>query len=174
MESPFHRIAEFMKISAQTAPKAHGDNYITAKIIKKEQLNDLAVAMEQYAKNNGKDFFARDAQNVANSQAVVLIAIQDPKVAMLDCGACGYDSCDQFQKHDKQEGPEFAGPNCAFRLIDLGIALGSAVKTASLFNVDNRVMYSIGVVARQQELIDGDFVVGIPLSATGKNLYFDR
>ncbi|MGE5577770.1 MAG: DUF2148 domain-containing protein, partial [Syntrophothermus sp.] len=59
-------------------------------------------------------------------------------------------------------------------LIDLGIAAGSAVKTASLLNVDNRVMYRIGVLARKLGLIDADVVLGIPLSATGKSPYFDR
>ena len=58
--------------------------------------------------------------------------------------------------------------------MDLGIAVGSAVKTASMLNVDNRIMYRIGVVARKMKLIEGDVVLGIPLSATGKNIFFDR
>jgi uncharacterized ferredoxin-like protein len=56
----------------------------------------------------------------------------------------------------------------------MGIALGSAVKTASLLNVDNRIMYRVGVVAREMGLIDADFAMGIPLSATSKSIYFDR
>jgi len=58
--------------------------------------------------------------------------------------------------------------------LDMGIALGSAVKIAGLMNVDNRIMYRIGVVAREMKLVDADFVMGIPLSATGKSIYFDR
>ncbi len=69
---------------------------------------------------------------------------------------------------------EFRGPQCAYRLLDMGIALGSAVKTASILNADNRIMYRAGVVARQMGLIEADFVMGIPLSATGKSIYFDR
>jgi uncharacterized ferredoxin-like protein len=69
---------------------------------------------------------------------------------------------------------EFLGPWCAFRLLDMGIALGSAVKTASLLNVDNRIMYRIGTVARRVGLVDWDYVMGIPLSASGKNVFFDR
>jgi uncharacterized ferredoxin-like protein len=69
----------------------------------------------------------------------------------------------------------FAGPNCAVRMADLGIAIGSAVKTASIHNVDNRVMYSAGVTALALGLL-GDCTVayGIPLSASGKNIFFDR
>ena len=57
---------------------------------------------------------------------------------------------------------------------DMGIALGSAVKTASMLNVDNRIMYRIGTAARAMKMVDWDFVMGIPLSATGKNIFFDR
>ncbi len=59
-------------------------------------------------------------------------------------------------------------------MLDMGIALGSAVKTASLLNADSRIMYRIGPVAREMGLIDADVVMGIPLSATGKSIYFDR
>ena len=59
-------------------------------------------------------------------------------------------------------------------LVNLGIALGSAVKTASLHNVDNRIMYTIGVAAKELGIVDADFIIGIPLSVKAKNIYFDR
>jgi uncharacterized ferredoxin-like protein len=52
---------------------------------------------------------------------------------------------------------------------------GDTVRTlASILNADNRIMCRAGVVARQMGLIEADFVMGIPLSATGKSIYFDR
>ncbi len=45
---------------------------------------------------------------------------------------------------------------------------------AGLLNVDNRIMYRAGVLARALGLIDADFVMAVPLSATGKSPYFDR
>ena len=59
-------------------------------------------------------------------------------------------------------------------VLDLGIAIGSAVKTASMLNIDNRIMYSIGATAMKMKLMDADMIIGIPLSATGKNIFFDR
>jgi uncharacterized ferredoxin-like protein len=57
----------------------------------------------------------------------------------------------------------------------LGIALGSAVKTASYLNVDNRVMYRAGTAAKRLGYLAGSSVVmGIPISASGKSIYFDR
>jgi uncharacterized ferredoxin-like protein len=56
----------------------------------------------------------------------------------------------------------------------LGIALGSAVKLASELNVDNRIFYTVGAAAKKLNLLDSDIIIGIPLSVTGKNIYFDR
>jgi uncharacterized ferredoxin-like protein len=59
--------------------------------------------------------------------------------------------------------------------LDLGIALGSAVKIASLLNVDNRIMYRIGAAAMKLKMLkDATVIIGIPISASGKNIYFDR
>jgi uncharacterized ferredoxin-like protein len=59
-------------------------------------------------------------------------------------------------------------------LLDLGIAIGSAVKTASLHNVDNRIMYRIGRIAKELKIMEANVVIGIPLAVTGKSIYFDR
>jgi uncharacterized ferredoxin-like protein len=48
------------------------------------------------------------------------------------------------------------------------------VKTAGILNADNRIMYRAGAVAKKMNLIEGELVVGVPLSATGKSIYFDR
>jgi uncharacterized ferredoxin-like protein len=70
----------------------------------------------------------------------------------------------------------YAGPNCAVRMADLGIALGSAVKTAQIHNVDNRIMYTAGSVAMNLGFMGKDCTVAfaIPLSASGKSIFFDR
>lgn len=61
-----------------------------------------------------------------------------------------------------------------FKLIDLGIAIGSAAKIASEMNVDNRIMFSVGMAAQELKLLDAEVVLGIPLSIKGKNIFFDR
>ena len=79
-------------------------------------------------------------------------------------------------KKRKTRGTPFAGPNCAMRMTDLGIAIGSAVKTAQIHNVDNRIMYSAGTAAVELGLLGKTCTVAyaIPLSARGKNMFFDR
>ncbi|MGD2143603.1 MAG: DUF2148 domain-containing protein [Anaerolineae bacterium] len=163
-------VAELMAISARTAPKAAGRDFVAVEIVQADQLAQLGEAMIAFGQRTGKSDFDRDGENVLNSGAVLLIGLKDADVLGLDCAACGSPVCIEPRT---VEG-EFLGPNCAVRILDMGIAIGSAVKTAGLLNVDNRVMYRAGVVARELGLIDADFAMGIPLSATGKSPYFDR
>ncbi len=163
-------VAELMSISARTAPKAAGKDFIVTAIVEGEDRETLAAKMYEFGERTEKGNFDRDGANVRASEAVLLIGIKEAQVMGLNCAACGSEKCIQ---PNAIEG-EFKGPQCAHRLLDMGIAIGSAVKTASLLNVDNRVMYRVGVVAREMGLIDADFVMGIPISATGKNIYFDR
>lgn len=164
--------ADLMVLAARTAPKSRGEDYILIKSLTEKEIEKLADGMEKFGEKTGKGNFDRDARNVRNSPVVLLVGIKDPKPLGLNCGACGYATCGELKKLDG--GDEFSGPHCAFRLLDLGIALGSAVKTASILNVDNRIMYRIGTVARDMGMVDWDYIMGIPMSATGKNIYFDR
>jgi uncharacterized ferredoxin-like protein len=166
-------VAQLMAISATTAPKSKGENFVQTKLLKGEVLKELADAMFVFGQRTKKKDFDRDSKNVAQSEAVLLIGLKKANVLGLDCGACGFADCKTFQKQEKESG-EFVGPTCAYRLLDMGIALGSAVKTASILNVDNRIMYRAGVVAREMNIVDWEFVMGIPLSVTGKSIYFDR
>ncbi|MEM2021976.1 MAG: ferredoxin, partial [Zestosphaera sp.] len=66
-------VAKLMVLSATTAPKARGINNVEVRILnEKEELETLATKMEELSKDLG-DFFARDAQNVRSSEAVVLV-----------------------------------------------------------------------------------------------------
>jgi uncharacterized ferredoxin-like protein len=163
-------VAELMAISARTAPKGAGQDFVVVKVVEGRNLKRLGEAMIAYGERSGKPNFDRDGKNVLNSEAVVLIGIKDANTLGLNCAACGSETC---IKPNTVDG-EFRGPNCAIRVLDMGIAIGSAVKMASMLNVDNRIMYRAGVLARELGLIDADFVMAIPLSATGKSIYFDR
>jgi len=166
-------VARLMAISATTAPKSKGENFVKTKVLKGKVLKELADAMLAFGRRTKKKDFDRDSKNVAQSDAVLLVGLEKANVLGLDCAACGFADCKTFQKQKKESG-EFVGPTCAYRLLDMGIALGSAVKTAGLLNVDNRIMYRAGVVAREMNIVDWEFVMGIPLSVTGKSIYFDR
>jgi len=165
-------IAEMMAVAARTAPKSKGEDFVRIEIVEGGALAELADEMDRYGEKSGKKNFDRDARSVRQSDAVVLIGIKGAARAGLNCGACGFDKCSKLPA--PADGPEFAGPQCAYRLMDLGIALGSAAKTAGILNADSRMMYRAGVCARSMGLIDADVVIALPISATGKSIYFDR
>lgn len=168
-------VARLMLVSARTAPKSGGIDDLSTAIILGAKREALAAEMDKIAEERKIDGFRRDADNVKGSEVVVLIGVRGTKSFGLDCGACGYANCDEFEKVEKKVGRDFVGATCLLKALDLGIALGSAVKTASIFNVDNRIMYRIGVAARRLNLLpEASVIMGIPLSAKGKNIYFDR
>jgi uncharacterized ferredoxin-like protein len=167
--------AKLMLVSARTAPKTAGVDDVESAIVTGEEKDRIAEEMERMAQDRGVRGFIRDAGNVRDSEAVVLIGINGRKSSAMNCGSCGYRDCKAFDSTEERKGNDFVGPNCIFKAIDLGIALGSAVKTASLLNVDNRIMYRIGTAAVRLGLMEKSTVVlGIPLSAKGKSIYFDR
>jgi len=167
--------ANLMLLSARTAPKSGGVDDILAITVLGAEKDKLATVMEKIAQERGIEVFRRDAKNVRDSDAVVLIGVVGTRSFGLNCSACGYPNCNAFDKAEKKAGQDFVGPNCAFKILDLGIALGSAVKTASILNVDNRIMYRVGTAAKRLKLLPkASVAIGIPLSARGKSIYFDR
>ena len=172
-------VAKAMAVAARTAPKARGDDAIETLIVHGEELMSLADAMEKHGQTAKlPEAFNRDADCVRKSHAVVFVGLTDLKPKKvekpLDCGACGHVNCAGFLKAEKKEGNDFPGPVCAFQTMDLGIALASACSVAARFHVDNRMMYTIGGPVRKLGWMKSQFIIGIPLSATGKNIYFDR
>jgi uncharacterized ferredoxin-like protein len=171
-------VARLMALSARTAPKARGVDVIKTEIVAGDNCTILARAMREHGIEHNRDFFIRDAGNVEISDACLLIGSLIRDAVGIDCGGCGYRTCAEMLQAQDESLPAttpFQGPNCAVRMADLGIALGSAVKTAAMHNVDNRVMYTAGVGALSLGWLEGCGVAyGIPLRASGKNIFFDR
>jgi uncharacterized ferredoxin-like protein len=171
-------VARLMALSARTAPKAKGVDMIVTEIIAGERAATLAGAMRAYGEERNLGFFVRDAKNVEASDACILIGSRLRNTVGLDCGGCGFSTCSEMLQRQEEVLPmetPFQGPNCIVRMADLGIAVGSAVRTAAMHNVDNRVMYTVGVAALSLGWLPGCGVAyGIPLKASGKNIFYDR
>lgn len=167
--------AKSMLVAARTAPKTAGIDDILTLIVYGQEKDAIAGKMEEIAEERKIEGFKRDAKNVRDSEEIVLIGLRGSKSAGLNCGSCGYESCEEFEAIGKELGEDFVGPTCLFKALDLGIALGSAAKTASILNVDNRIMYRVGTAAMKLKLMpEATVAFGIPISARGKNIYFDR
>jgi uncharacterized ferredoxin-like protein len=167
--------ANLMVVAARTAPKAGGKDDILTAVVDGPEIGAMAADMQRLTVERNEPAWAKQAGIIAGAEAVVLIGVRGTKSYVTNCGACGCKSCADFTNGEKREGQDFEGPNCIFKTLDLGIAVCSAVKIAGILNADNRIYYRIGVAARRlRYLPEASLLLGIPLSATGKNPHFDR
>ncbi|OQA90147.1 MAG: hypothetical protein BWY26_01498 [Elusimicrobia bacterium ADurb.Bin231] len=160
-------IAEMMCAAARTAPKAKGVDNIETLILTEKDKRNLVEKMRKIAKFGYRtNTFMRDADCISKSYAVVLIGTKTSYLG-LDCGFCGFTTCQNCMN---------AKAACAYNAGDLGIAVSSAASVAAAFHIDNRIMYTAGFATVKFKILGANVKIafGIPLSTTGKNIFFDR
>jgi uncharacterized ferredoxin-like protein len=159
-------VAELMCTAARTAPKTRGKDNLVIALLSKEEKKKVISRMKLIAKRDSRPSCQRDSENIKAVEQIVVIATKK-EVLGLNCGFCGYKTCKDLAKTKGV---------CAYNSIDLGIALGSSAALAGRLHIDNRLMFSIGKAALELGLLGKNVVqaIGIPLSATGKNPFFDR
>ena len=156
-----------MCAAARTAPKACGQDHLVTAVLTGGELDALIYEMRRMASELDASFFARDAENVLDCYAVVLLGVEEKTRGLNEkCTLCHYKNCADCAEHNGC---------CVFDAMDLGIALGSAVSLCADRRIDNRIMFTIGKAAAALGLLgDVKMIMGIPLSASGKSPFFDR
>ncbi len=181
-------VARLCAVAAMTAPKSGGQlfskgakPFIETVIVEdKVTLSRLAEWLRERGTRLKAPIWFRDAETAEKLDLVLFIGLAKWYPPVYDCGACGYATCAEFlraREHQKPEGIEdweFPGPICQLRCIDLGIAVGSAAKIASLNNVDARCQTRIAAAARHTGIIESDLAVALSMSVSHKNIFFDR
>lgn len=173
--------------SAITAPKSGGQLFLrggkpfleTVAVSDRDVQGRLADWLRRRGQERREPIWFRDAQAAEQMDAILFIGLKDWYPPVYDCGACGYSTCAEFLNatqslRSASRDLEFEGPQCNLRDIDLGIAVGSAAKTASLLGIDARCQTRVAVAARKIGIIEADVAVALALSVTHKNLGFDR
>lgn len=158
-----------MCASARTAPKTHGKDTLHTFVVTGEEKEKLALKMEEIGTREMGEkmytWFGRDAANVPAAGAVILIGAENKQRGVPHCGFCNFTDCSGCKTHNG---------NCAFAYVDLGVAASSAVSIAALDNVDCRMMYTVGKAAAEMDFAPNCLWLGIPISISGKNIFFDR
>ena len=154
-------------LAARTAPKGRGKDLLVTAIVSGAEKERVSAAMREIGARCQQPFFQRDADNVDSAEVLILIGSRKEPLGLPHCGYCGFVNCQAMLA---------AGGSCSFNVGDLGIALGSAVSRAADMRIDNRIMYSVGKAVLELGLFGPEvkLVYGIPLSASGKNPFFDR
>ncbi|MDW7733197.1 MAG: DUF2148 domain-containing protein [Methanolobus sp.] len=166
-------LAKTILVAARTAPKGKGIDDIVTCLLDDAEKAELASKMEELSGIKGLKFLVRDAKNVRDADAIVLIGLKSSGASALDCGACGFETCREMLDTKKVK-KEFTGPHCMIKYMDLGIAVGCAAAKAKDLCVDNRILYSAGAAACYFGMFDVDVAMALPLSIKGKNIFFDR
>lgn len=186
MES-VRQVARLCAVAAMTAPKSGGQLFLkgatpfieTAIVEDKTTLKQLADWLRAQGAKHKEAIRYRDADTAEKLDVVLFIGLADWYPPQYDCGACGYETCAEFlQARPRHQTPgsedwQFNGPVCQLRALDLGIAVGSAAKTASLNNIDTRCQTRIAAAARHLKLIKADLAVALSMSVSHKNIFFD-
>ncbi len=158
-------IAHMMMTAARTAPKGKGIDVIEIALVEGDDIKRLSDKMFELAAELGFKFFLRDAENILQAQALVIMGTRE-QVQGLNCGYCGFARC-----VDRS-----AGVPCAINATDVGIAIGSACSLAADMRVDTRVMFSAGLAAQRLGWLGSNVsqTYAIAVSASSKNPFFDR
>lgn len=161
-------VARLMAAAARTAPKGKGADTIVTALLTADEKDRVAKRMEKIAQEEEIPFFQRDANNIYMVPAVLVIGTSFKPLGVPHCGDCGYSDCQAC----RQEGEG----RCNFNIIDLGIALGSAVSVAALHHIDNRIMFSCAKAVLELGMMPAEVKVAyaIPLSVASKSPFFDR
>src|SRR5512136_1182174 len=182
------QVAKLCAVAAITAPKSGGQLFLkgskpfieTVMVEDRDTLKRLAEWLRARGTRLKDPIWFRDADTTEKLDLVLFIGLAKWYPPLYDCGACGYATCAEFLRAapayhaEGSDDWEFPGPICQLRCIDLGIAVGSAAKTASLNNVDTRCQTRIAAAARHLGVIEADLAVALSMSVSHKNIFFDR
>src|SRR5512142_1972760 len=178
-----HQVAELCAVAAMTAPKSGGQLFLkgskpfmeTVIVEDRAVLQQLAEWMRARGNRIKAPLWVRDADTAEKLDLVLFIGLSSWYPPQYDCGACGYATCAEFLQAKPGYADagsaawQFNGPICQLRAFDLGIAVGSAAKTASLNNVDTRCQTRIAAAARHLGVIKADLAVALSMSVSHKN-----
>jgi uncharacterized ferredoxin-like protein len=187
MEALRH-VTQLCAVSAITSPKSGGQLFLkgsrsfieTVMLEDQDTFKRLAEWLRARGNQLKTPIWFSDADTAEKIDMVLFIGLAKWYPPLYDCGACGYATCADFLRAapkyrvENSEEWEFPGPICQLRCIDLGIAVGSAAKIASLNNVDARCQTRIAAAARHMGIIQADLAVALSMSVSHKNIFFDK
>ena len=161
--------ARKMMAAARTAPKAKGTDNLAIALLDKDGIKEVSDELKKmHNEMKLADYFLRDAVNILSAEAMMIIGTKIQSMGLTPCGMCGFSDCGEKNLHPDHP--------CVLNTGDLGVAVGSAVSIAMDNRIDNRIMYTAGQAVLRMGILGEDVKIayGIPLSAGGKNPFFDR
>ncbi len=95
-----------------------------------------------------------------------------------NCGACGFDTCAEFNKYSKENmssGAYYGGPSCNWKALDFGTAQAWAAATTWHMNIENRTQTSYGVAGLLLGYMEGcNVCVGVSIGPCRDQVWYSR
>lgn len=164
-------IVRLIATAAKNSPKALDESFLEISVLDEAEKEMLVEEMYQLADGRGDEIYTAKGEDLENSDSVILIGLNEHPGIGIDCRACGYESCESMENSENEK-DIFEGPNCIFRLIDIGISLGYALQNASKNDVDAKIMIKGGMAAKNLGLSTSKICLAVAMmSPDGRGLF---
>lgn len=162
MSKGIDTISDLMVISATTTPKSGGESFMEITLLDDAERKILAEEMYQLSDQTEDDEYSIYGRMIEEETlSVLLIGLKEHPPMGLNCRACGFNDCEEFKKASGDG--IFHGPNCTYRLLDMGMSVGSALDTANLHHVKASLMIKAGLAAKNIGLSTANICMAIPI-----------
>ena len=175
-------VAKNISLAVYKAPLITGKTKIEVEIIWGEDLEPIIEVMS--AVGQLMRYVQWDAETLKNcyerGENPVIVAIGGktaPSNLAWDCGACGFNSCKEFNSYAKDTwaGGQLGGPSCNWKALDFSIACDWACAAAWQYKVDNRICGSIGFALNALGFLpDVNAKLGVALGPPRDMVYYSR
>ncbi|MFW5928653.1 MAG: DUF2148 domain-containing protein [Thermoplasmatota archaeon] len=172
MKKDIEIVANLMELSANSSPKAR-ENDLEILLVDEAEKEMIVEEMYQLADKLDDESYSEKGEDIEKSESLMFIGLNEHKSLGLDCKACGFESCEDMETADQKE-DIFEGPNCIFKVIDLGLSLGYALNAADIHNVDSQLMIRAGIAAKSLGLMSSRICLGILINVNKEKSYFEE
>lgn len=155
-------VANLMTVSAKADHRPNDNSKIEIMVLDDAQKEILVEELFQMADDTGDDNYSDLGESIREMGKLVLIGLDDETPLGLDCGACGFSSCEAMSKENISD--IFEGPSCAHRLLDMGIAVGDAIRTAEIHGVRSYAIIEAGLAAKRVGLSTSRISLIVPVN----------
>jgi len=159
---------DLIELSAMTSPRMGPRDVMEILVLQDEDRAAIGDDMLRASAASASPREREWAEAVLKADALLLIGLLPHKGVGMDCGGCGMLNCADFNA--AWSSADFAGPNCALLLSDLGAAIGSASRTAMSVGMETRALHMAGVSARRLCISRASISIGLTVSIPGNAL----
>ncbi len=165
-------LTKLMAVAARNSPKALDESFLEILVLDEAEKEMLVEEMYQLSDERDDEIYTLKGDEIEKSDRVLLIGLDKHPGLGIDCKACGYENCEEME-NSKQKMDIFEGPNCVYRVIDMGNAAGYALQNASKNDIDAKISIKGGLAAKNLGLSTTRICLAIIVMSNSKKGLFD-